>query len=131
MGRYISLERLIEESKEDYYAVLQASSAGWHEGNHDLLPWLNYFLAIVRRAYVQFEERAGQVKSPRGTKTALLLSAIERAPNPFRIADLQHACPGVSLDWIRQLLKQLRSQRKLECLGRGPQAQWRRLPSEK
>ena len=41
VGRYISLERLIEESKEDYYAVLQASSTGWHDGKHDLLPWLN------------------------------------------------------------------------------------------
>jgi Fic family protein len=41
VGRYISLERLIEESKEDYYSVLQSSSTGWHEGTHDLLPWLN------------------------------------------------------------------------------------------
>jgi Fic family protein len=131
VGRYISLERLIEESKEDYYAVLQASSTGWHEGKHELLPWLNYFLAIVRRAYVQFEERAGQVKSPRGAKTALLLGAIERAGNPFHIADLQQACPGVSLDWIRQVLKQLRAQGKLECLGRGPKALWRRLPGKK
>jgi Fic family protein len=125
--RYISLERLIEESKEDYYAVLQDSSTGWHEGEHDLLPWLNYFLAIVRRAYVQFEERAGQVKSPRGAKTELVLNAIRSAVNPFRIADLQHACPGVSVDWIRQVLKNLRSQGKVECLGRGTQAQWRRL----
>jgi len=50
VGRYVSLERLVEESKEDYYAVLRASSTGWHEGKHDLLPWLNYFLAIVRQA---------------------------------------------------------------------------------
>jgi Fic family protein len=127
VGRYISLERLIEESKEDYYAVLQASSADWHEGKHDLLPWLNYFLAIIRRAYVHFEQRAGQVKSPKGAKTGLLLAAIEAAGNPFRIADLQQACPGVSLDWMRQVLKDLRSQGKLECLGRGPRAQWRRL----
>jgi Fic family protein len=52
VGRYISLEKLIEDSKEDYYAVLQTSSSGWHEGKNDLLPWLNYFLAIVRRAYL-------------------------------------------------------------------------------
>ncbi len=131
VGRYISLERLIEESKEDYYAVLQASSTGWHDGKHDLLPWLNYFLAVVRRAYVQFEERAGQVKSPRGAKTAMLLGAIEQASNPFHVGDLQQACPGISLDWIRQILKQLRSEGRLECLGRGPQARWRRLSDKK
>ncbi len=131
VGRYISIERLIEESKEDYYAVLQSSSMGWHEGKHDILPWLNYFLAIIRRAYLQFEARAGQVKSPRGSKTELLVTAIQRLGNPFHVGDLQKACPGVSLDWIRQVLKQLRSQGKLECLGRGPNAQWRWLPERK
>ncbi len=128
VGRYISLERLIEESKEDYYAVFQASSAGWHEVKHDLLPWLNYFLAIVRRACVKFEERAGQVKSPRGAKTDLVFVAIRQAPIPFRVADLQPVCPGVSIDRIQHVLKDLRSQGKVQCLGRGQQAQWRCLP---
>jgi Fic family protein len=59
VGRYISLERLIEESKADYYDVLHRSSEGWHEGEHDLLPWLNYFLSVVKRAYREFA--AGQV----------------------------------------------------------------------
>ena len=131
VGRYISLERLIEESKEDYYAVLHASSTGWHDGKHDLLPWLNYFLAIIRRAFVHFEERAGQVKSPRGTKTELLLSTIRQLKSPFRISDLQRACPGVGLDWIRKVLKDLRSKGELECLGRGPQAEWQRLSKGK
>jgi fido (protein-threonine AMPylation protein) len=46
VGRYISLERLTEESKEDYYKALQRSSQRWHEGKPDLTPWLNFFLAI-------------------------------------------------------------------------------------
>ena len=37
VGRYISLERLIEENKERYYETLEIGSQGWHEGNHD--PW--------------------------------------------------------------------------------------------
>src|SRR5262249_35505934 len=57
VGRYISLERLIEETRADYYDVLHRSSESWHEGRHDLLPWLNYFLAILRRAYVELETR--------------------------------------------------------------------------
>lgn len=35
VGRYISLERIIEESKERYYETLEQSSVGWHEGKHD------------------------------------------------------------------------------------------------
>src|SRR5262245_52621169 len=56
VGRYISLERLVEESRMDYYEVLHLSSQGWHEGRHDLLPWLNYFLTILKRAYKEWEK---------------------------------------------------------------------------
>jgi Fic family protein len=126
VGRYISLERLIEESKEDYYAVLQASSAGWHEGKHDLLPWLNYFLAVVRRACLQLEERAGQVKSPRGAKTALIEAAIERLVGQFGLADVERVSPGVSRDMVRRVLQQMQRDEKIECLGKGRTAKWRK-----
>jgi Fic family protein len=58
VGRYISLERIVEQTKESYYEVLQKSSTGWHDGNHDIIPWFNYFLATIRTAYREFEERA-------------------------------------------------------------------------
>lgn len=64
VGRYISLERLVEESREDYYDSLHRSSEGWHEGRHDLLPWLNYFLIVLKRAYRELESRA--VETPPG-----------------------------------------------------------------
>jgi Fic family protein len=63
VGKYISLERLIEESRADYYDVLRQSSEGWHEGRHDLLPWLNYFLAVLKRAYREIEERPASLSS--------------------------------------------------------------------
>ena len=126
VGRYISLERLVEQSKEDYYEVLNRSSQRWHEGKHELTPWMNLLLAVIRRGYAEFEQRAGQVKAPRGAKTGLIQAAIEAQSGPFRVNDLQHACPGVSLDMIRHLLKNLRGS-KVECLGRGQNAQWQKL----
>ena len=126
VGRYVSLERLVEESKEDYYEALRRSSEQWHEGRHDLLPWLNFFLAVVRRAYAEFEERAGEVKSPRGAKTALVAQAIAAFPGEFGLRDLELACPGVSRDMIRRILKDLKQQGSVECLGRGPGARWRK-----
>jgi len=126
VGRYISLERLIEESKEDYYAVLQASSAGWHDGKHDLLPWLNYFLAVVRRGYIQFEERAGQVKSPRGAKTALIEAGIAGVIGHFGLSDVERLCPGVSRDMIRRVLQEMQRNGKIECLGKGRTAKWQK-----
>jgi Fic family protein len=55
VGRYVSLERLVEESRAEYYDVLHSSSEGWHEGRHDLIPWLNLFLAILKRAYRELD----------------------------------------------------------------------------
>lgn len=89
VGRYISTERLVEDSRDDYYAVLRRSSEGWHSGRHDFLPWLAYFLSIVRRAYVEFESRPGDVHAPRGAKTQLVMDAIERIDVPFTIGELE------------------------------------------
>lgn len=130
VGRYISLERLVEESKEDYYRVLQESSHGWHEGTHDLLPWLNYSLSIIRRAYKEFEERAGQVRSPRGAKAELVITAIRRQSGDFRLADIERECPGVGREWIRSLLSDLKAAGEVSCAGRGPAARWRYLKSK-
>ena len=129
-GRYISLERLVEESKEDYYRVLQESSQLWHDGKHELLPWLNYYLAIIRRAYVEFEQRAGQIKSPRGAKAELVLTAIRRQPGDFRLVDIERECPGVGREWIRSLLSDLKTAGEVTCQGKGPGARWRYLKSK-
>jgi len=126
VGRYISLERLVEESKDEYYETLYRSSQGWHEGQHDLFPWLNYFLGVLRRAYRGFEERAGQIKTPRGAKTALIQAGIDAFPGDFTLGDLERACPGVSRDMVRRVLRDLQKSGKVLCLGRGPGAPWRR-----
>ncbi|MFB0515307.1 MAG: Fic family protein [Candidatus Neomarinimicrobiota bacterium] len=131
VGRYISLERLIEQNKERYYETLEQSSHGWHEGEHDPWPYINYILFIIKTAYREFEVRLGQLGTPRGEKTALVLRAIDRAPGPFRIAELQNECPNVSMDLIRRVLKKLRAENQLECLSRGQKAQWRKTKNWK
>lgn len=126
MGRYVSIERIIEENKERYYETLEQSSKGWHEGLHDPWPYINYVLFILKTAYREFEERVGQISAPRGAKIDLIFSAIERSRGPFRISDIQRECPGVSLDMIRRILKDLRGSGRVQCLGRGQQAQWQK-----
>ncbi len=126
VGRYISVERLIEENKERYYETLKLSSQGWHEGKHDPWPYIGYLLFILKEAYREFEDRAGEVKAPRGEKTDLIESAIGRLNEPFTVSDICQACPGVSIDLIRKVLGRLKGKR-VECLGRGQSAQWRLL----
>jgi Fic family protein len=125
VGRYISLERLVEEAREEYYEALRRSSDGWQQGRHDLLPWLNFYLTVLHRAYRLFEERAGQARSPRGAKTALVEAAVAAFPGRFRLAELEQTCPGVSRDLIRRVLRQLKKAGRVESEGRGPGAFWR------
>ena len=105
---------------------LRRSSEGWYDGRHDLLPWLNYFLGVIRRAYREFEERTGQVKTPRGAKTALVAAAVEGFHGGFTLAQLERACPGVSRDMVRRVLRDFQRAGRVVCLGRGPGASWRR-----
>jgi len=126
VGRYISLERLIEQNKERYYETLEQSSHGWHEGIHDPWPFIGYLLYILKTAYREFENRLGSIKSPRGEKTGLVIHAIDGARAAFSVSDIQKQCPGVSIDMIRRILKNLRAKGQVECLGRGQNAQWRK-----
>lgn len=126
VGRYVSLERLIEQSKDRYYETLEQCSHGWHEGRHNPWPFINYVLWVLGTAYREFEERVGQVKAPRGEKSQVVVDAVARLPGDFSIAQLQQQCPGVSVDLIRKLLHHLRREGRVRCLGRGPNAMWRK-----
>ncbi|MBN1867635.1 Fic family protein [Candidatus Sumerlaeota bacterium] len=126
VGRYISLERLIEQNKDRYYETLQESSQGWHGDKHNPWPYIGCLLSILKMACKEFEERLGQVKSPRGAKTDLVQTALRNLSAEFTLADLERACPGVSRDMVRRVLRDLQSLGEVECVGRGPGAKWRR-----
>jgi len=129
VGRYISLERIVEESKETYYEVLLKSSHGWHEAKHDLRPWWNYFLGTLIAAYREFEERVGTITTAKGAKREMVQQAVKRLPDRFRIAELQRVCPGVSYPTLKRALEDLKRQKKVRCLRKGRDAQWERIGS--
>lgn len=130
VGRYISLERLVEQNKERYYETLEQSSQGWHEGRHDPWPFINYVLSILKSAYREFEERVGQTVAPRGSKRELVLASIERltalSGKGFAISALEQSCPGVSRDMVRRVLREQQAAGVLMCQGRGPAAVWKK-----
>ena len=126
VGRYISHERIVEQTKEDYCETLKMSSGGWHEGEHDIMPWFHYLLSTWRMAYREFEERAGGKRSKRGSKTELVEYALQNMVNPFGIADVEHLCPNVSRDTVRLVMNRWREEGRLEILGKGRDAKWQR-----
>ncbi|OGV98174.1 MAG: cell filamentation protein Fic [Nitrospinae bacterium RIFCSPLOWO2_12_39_15] len=127
VGRYIGLERIVEESKETYYEALYKSSQGWHDAKHDLRPWWNYFVGMLTAAYKEFETRVGTITSARGAKREMVVRAVESLPQHFTIEDLRRVCPGVSYPTLQRALADLRKEKKVRCLGRGPDAEWERI----
>lgn len=129
VGRFISLEQIVDGTRVSYYEALGASSEGWHDGSHSLLPWWEYFLGVLLDAYRTFEQRVGETRAPRGAKGDRVRQAIERLPGRFRVSDLVEATPGVSQATIRRVLVELRQEGAVTCLGTGRSAEWEKLPA--
>ena len=127
VGRFISLERVIEESKETYYQALGASSRGWHEGAHDPHPWLNYFWGVLLRAYSEFTDRVSGLNQGAGSKSARVRAAVGRMIGSFALSDVQAECPGVSLPTIKRELSAMRDEGLVMLQGKGRGARWHRL----
>ncbi|MBI2119801.1 MAG: Fic family protein [Elusimicrobia bacterium] len=130
VGKYISLERIIEQSKETYYETLNKSSQKWHQAKHDIYPWFNYFLGTILDAYKEFEQRAGTVKPARGAKTSIVEHAIKNQVGKFTLSDIIGDCPSVSRDMVRNVFKRLAKQKRIQCLGKGQSAKWELVAKE-
>lgn len=124
VGRFISLERIFEESKEGYYETLEASSRGWHKAEHDIAPWLNYFWGVLLRAYKEFEERVGTIERGRGAKGDRVRAHILKRTMPFSISEIEEACPGVSRDMVRLVLRAMKTEGLIAPTGKGRGAKW-------
>ena len=126
VGRFISLERIFEESKESYYETLQASSQGWHDGAHSIAPWLDYFWGVLLRAYKEFEQRVGNIERGRGAKGDRVRVEILKRQLPFSISEIEEACPGVSRDMVRVVLRAMKAEGVIAPTGKGRGARWLR-----
>ncbi len=124
VARYISLERVIEDSKVSYYDTLYRSSQGWHEGKHDVLPWIEYWLSTVLAAYRDFESRIDLSTDANSNKSAMVETAVLNLKPTFTTAMVCDACPGVSRALIKRVLADLQEAGRLTSVGRGRGAKW-------
>lgn len=127
VGRYISLEQIVERTRESYYESLYASSLQWHEGAHSLLPWWEYFLGVILGAYREYEGRVGVITGSRGAKSRLVEDVVERLPREFLYAEVERACPGVSRPTVVRVLGDLRRQGRIRCIKVGRNARYEKL----
>ena len=119
VGKYISLERQIEQSKQTYYEVLRESSDGWNAGRNDPVPFLRYMLGTVIKAYREFESRVTHLVNGKMTKADRIRMAFEQRLGKVTKADIALECPDISISTIEQTLGKLLSEGVIEKVGRG------------
>ena len=128
VARYVSIEQRIFESKNGYYASLYESQRDWHEGKHDVWPWISYLSRTLAGAYEDFEQRIAAAGKRTGNKQDRVRSYIlEQAPAVFRRRDIERAHPGISLATVRLVLNDLRDAGRIKPEGSGPGARWHKL----
>lgn len=125
IGRFISLERIIENTKDDYYEALRKSSIDWHSGKHDPVPFWNYFLGSLREAYGELAERVSVQEAYSGGSSELIRRHILGQRASFTLAELTSQFKSSSEQLVKKVLYQLKAQGKAKLSGRGRGARWK------
>ncbi len=123
VSRYISLERRVEENREEYYHVLGECWRRWHEGKNEILPWWNYFLGLLRAAYKEFEMQV-ESASPHPAKSDLVRRTVLAQVEEFTLADLSVQLPTASTQLVKKVLAELKKAGKVRLAGKGRGARW-------
>ncbi len=122
VGKYISVEKIIEESKEDYYKILKESSTGWHEGNFNLIPWWNYFISIIKSAYQELKEK---VELSTGDNKSSIIRQTVLSFNKFAISDILRLHPMIGRELVKKVLRKMKDEKLVESIGKGRSAMWK------
>ncbi len=121
--RYVSLERLVEERKDEYYSVLRDCSQGWHEGNNAIVPWWHYFLSMVRSGYREFEQKVAAAENG-PVKTELVRRIVLDQAGQFTLADVVAQASSVSPQMIKKVMSDLKREGRIRLTGSGRGALW-------
>ena len=119
VGKYISLEKLIADSKESYYEALQESSAGWHEGENDYAPFVRYLLGVVIAAYRAFADSVDILVTKGLSKPGRVRELIRTTTGPITKAQIMSQCPDVSQKTVERALKELMDSGEVLKIGGG------------
>jgi Fic family protein len=119
VGKYISIEKLIENSKDTYYEVLQESSADWHENRNDYLPFIRYYLGILVKSYNEFEKRVEYLSQHGLSKPARIKAFIDSRTGKVSKKEIMEAIPDISKVTVERTLTSLVKDGYLVKIGGG------------
>ena len=127
VGKYVSMEMLIEKTKETYYEALQASSTGWHEGENSYEPFVKYYLGIMLKAYNEFESRVEHLKHRSLSKPDRIKAVIDNKVGKITKKEIMELCPDISKVTVERTLTDLVKGGHIAKVGAGPSTGYVRI----
>ena len=122
VGKYISIEKEIEKTKDRYYNVLEIADGGWHEEKNDPTPFIRYMLMVILACYTQFEDRVGLMMEQTGaysTAYDVVKKYVEDKVGKFTGAEVVANCPSIGRSSALAALKKLTDEGVILRLGAG------------
>lgn len=118
VGKYISIEKLIEKNKDAYYDALNKADKGWHENDNDSTPFIKYILRILLTAYREFEDRMSLVEAKQSSYN-YVKNTIDLILGKFSKAELLEKCPSIAKSTLEATLKKLVEDGFIKKSGQG------------
>ncbi len=119
VGKYISIERLIEKTKESYYECLQESSRSWHEDENDYIPFVKYTLGVVVAAYRDFAARVEVLTTGGLSKPERIERLIQSTYSEITKSEIMEKCPDISQITVQRTLAELLEAQRIIKIGGG------------
>ena len=119
VGKYISLEKIIEKTKDTYYDALQKSSYEWYEESNDYRPFVEYTLGIILNAYREFSERVNVLVKSDLSKPDRIREVIKNKVGKITKQEIIEACPDISKTTIERTLVSLQKANEIKKIGGG------------
>ena len=118
VGRYISLEKKIQITKDDYYDAISKSSKGWLEGENDDTPFVKHILGIILAAYRDFEARVNMIGKKLSARE-MVERAVNQKIGKFTKSDIMELCPEIGRGSVENMLKAMCEEGLIKKEGKG------------
>ena len=130
VGKYVSMEMLIEKTKETYYEALQNSSIEWHYNKSDYISFIRYYLGVVLKGYNEFQDRIEHLKYRKMSKADRVKAVFEKKLGMVKKSDIATLCPDISETTIERTLKELLEAGFIQKVGKGRATSYIKTPSK-
>ena len=137
VGRYISVEKHIEKTKDSYYDALELASQGWHEGKGDPEPFIKYMLGVILACYREFESRVDALSKPdeegrvlvKSSAIDIVRAAVESRIGKFTKTEILNICPTLSRSSVEGGLREMIVSGEIQRFGKGKSTYYLRTDS--